>query len=243
MGPLITHIVESDLRKEVAQRWEAFLSSYSAFDLKIIYKEMNPIIVDDAGNKFQIDFENNKQDYQKFKKGPQSEILSRALGGLKLGRRVLDLSAGLGVDAIFLVQLGFSVGAVERNPIVYLALNEAHQNWNSNYKEQIQFYFGESLQFLNQNKNLNETYDICYFDPMFPNKRKTALPKQEMVFFKKLVGHDEDALSVLKTSLLSQKFKRVVVKRPLEANALEDSEIKRSGSIEGKIIRYDIYTN
>ena len=72
---------------------------------------------------------------------------------------------------------------------------------------------------------------------MFPQKKKSALPKQEMVIFKNLVGSDDDATEVLSLAIGSKKFKRCSVKRPLSAEPL----LPTSGSIEGKIIRYDIY--
>ena len=80
--------------------------------------------------------------------------------------------------------------------------------------------------------------DVIYFDPMFPEKTKSALPRQEMVFFKALVGTDEDGSEVLKATLKLKKIKRVVVKRPLKAPVLG---LKPTGEIKGKLIRFDIY--
>ena len=73
---------------------------------------------------------------------------------------------------------------------------------------------------------------------LFPEKEKSALPRQEMVFFKSLVGADEDAAIVLTKALKLSGIKRVVVKRPLKAPVLYG---KPSGSLKGKLIRFDIY--
>jgi 16S rRNA (guanine1516-N2)-methyltransferase len=237
---LIQHILQDSKYQSIYESWKIFLQPYDYFNLKIIYDSLCPHIFDQGGRRFQIDFENNIKDYQKFKNGPRTEILSRALGGLKLGTKLLDLSAGLGVDAVFLAQLGYDVIALERNPIVYLSLAEAHKNWTWVHKEKVRFIFSDAKIFLTETE---QKYDICYFDPMFPSKKKSALPKQEMLFFKDLVGNDEDGFLTLQTALQSQKFKRIVVKRPMSAEPFKSEHIKKSGSIEGKIVRYDIYTN
>ena len=191
-----------------------------------------PLIKDASGNKFAIDFVGNKTNYSRKKAGISTELIGRAMGAGRYGKRVLDLSAGLGIDAVFLAQLGFSVVAVERNPLIWLSLNEALKQSQLD----IEFVFGEALSVLAESKI---EADIIYFDPMFPEKSKSALPRQEMVFFKKLVGGDEDSVAVLQKSLQQQGVKRVVVKRPLKAPFL--GERKPQSSLKGKLIRFDIY--
>lgn len=224
--------------ENLCAEWKAFLqdSSFEDSQIKIIYKDDYPIVQDDEGRKFSINF-NDKTDYLKHKSGISSEILSRALGAGKIGKKVIDLSAGLCVDAVFLVQLGFDVVAIERNPLIYLCLKHAWNNWSSELKNNLEIRFFDSSKFLDQ---LSESIDVCYFDPMFPSKKKSALPKQEMVVFKNLVGSDEDAGEILNKAIQTRKFKRVVVKRPLLADPIE-SEFKPSGNIKGKVVRYDIY--
>ncbi len=197
-----------------------------------------PYIEDSNGRKLRIDFNSNKKDYHKKKSTLTAEPLSRALGAGKKGLRVLDLSAGLGVDAVFLAQLGYTVTALERNPMLYFLLNKALENWQSEDKIRLKFIFSEALTYLQEAK---DEFDICYFDPMFPQKSKSALPKQEMVIFKELVGQDNDAADVLANALQSKRFKRCVIKRPLRVEPLLADTAKPSGCIEGKIIRYDIY--
>lgn len=203
-----------------------------------LIKAESPYIEDANGRKLYIDFDSNKKDYHKKKSTMASEPLSRALGGGKKGLRVLDLSAGLAIDAIFLTQLGYSVTALERNPMLYFLLNKALENWQYTDKSRLRFVLTDALTFL---KNTQDEFDICYFDPMFPQKNKSALPRQEMVIFKELVGIDDDASEVLSYALQSKKFKRCVIKRPLRAEPLLTNSVQPSGCIEGKIIRYDIY--
>ncbi|MGZ3690431.1 MAG: class I SAM-dependent methyltransferase [Pseudobdellovibrio sp.] len=217
-----------------AQAWSEFLKK-EKFDLNSISRidmsESCPAVYDQQGNKFKIDFVNNKTNYHKKKSSIKNEIISKAMGAGKQGLNLLDLSAGLGIDAVFLSQLGFKVTAVERNPLIYLCLKNAAEQVPD---LKIKFVYSDSLSYLSEKND----YDVVYFDPMFPEKSKSALPRQEMVFFKGLVGTDEDAAQVLQRALSLKKFKRVVVKRPLKAPELL---MKPTGSVDGKLIRFDIY--
>ena len=85
---------------------------------------------------------------------------------------------------------------------------------------------------------LKSDFDIIYFDPMFPEKKKSALAKQEMMFFRDFVGSDEDSADVIELILKAKKVKRLVTKRPLKAEPLYRKPI---ASIKGKLIRFDIY--
>jgi 16S rRNA (guanine1516-N2)-methyltransferase len=212
--------------------WKTFLQdNFKTEDTyKIQFDSDIPTIFDSEGRKFKIDFLGDNLNYKKVKSSINKEPLAKALGSGAKGLKLLDLSAGLGVDSIFLYQLGFSVTAVERNPLVYMALKIAAEQM-----PQIEIIFSDSLKFL-ESVNPGD-FDVAYFDPMFPEKKKSALPKQEMVFFKNLVGHDEDALQIVNLATEKKLFKRFVVKRPLAAESFK----KPAGSIEGKIIRYDIY--
>lgn len=219
-----------------AFEWFTFLNE-NKFDFQQVKKidltGVAPVIFDLEGNKFSIDFNSDKRNYHKKKASIKKEIIGRALGAGRYGLKVLDLSAGLGIDAIFVAQLGFQVTAIERNPLIFLALNEAVEKIESDL--QVHFVFDSAQNYLNSSKN---EVDVIYFDPMFPDKKKSALPRQEMVFFKNLVGNDSDADDVLALALKMKKAQRVVVKRPMKApNIFKKPESK----IEGKLIRFDIY--
>lgn len=212
--------------------WQNFINKNfkSEDSYKVQFDGEIPTIFDCDGRKFKIDFLGDNLSYNKVKSSINKEPLAKALGSGNKGYKLLDLSAGLGVDSVFLLQLGFKVTAVERNPLVFMALKIA-----SAHLPEIEFIYSDSLKFLETIKP--EQFDVGYFDPMFPEKKKSALPKQEMVFFKNLVGHDEDAVNIVNVATEKKLFKRFVVKRPLSAESFK----KPAGSIEGKIIRYDIY--
>ncbi len=212
--------------------WKSFLQENfkSEENYKVQFDGAIPTIFDPEGRKFKIDFLGDNTNYNKIKSSVNKEPLAKALGSGTKGFKLLDLSAGLGVDSMFLHQLGFKVTGVERNPLIYMALKIA-----SEQLPEIEIIFSDSLKFL-ESVNPGD-FDVAYFDPMFPEKKKSALPKQEMVFFKNLVGTDDDASQIVHLATEKKLFKRFVVKRPLSAESFK----KPAGSIEGKIIRYDIY--
>lgn len=200
-------------------------------DYRLVYCQNSLAIYDFENRKFEINFKEDQLNYLKKKGSLKSEPLARALGSGEKGFKLLDLSAGLGIDSVFLSQLGFEVTALERNALIFLALQRAQKK--SEFP--VQFNFSEALTYL---KKINsESFDVAYFDPMFPAKKKSALPKQEMVVFKNLVGSDDDATHVVEYIQAQKLFKRFVVKRPLSAPAF----LKPAGCITGKLIRFDIY--
>lgn len=225
---------DSDLKTE----WQHFLEEHPT-DLQSIqridFSNLVPTIYDNHGRKFSIDFLNDSINYNKKKASIKNELISKAVGAGKKGLCILDLSAGLGIDAIFLSQLGYTVTALERNPVVYLALHTAWKNLPDEKRNSVQFVHASAESFL---KHLTTNFDICYFDPMFPDKKKSALPKQQMILFKELVGTDDDAAQVVQAILKSKKIARLVVKRPLKAQPLLS---KPQSNISGKLIRFDIY--
>ena len=145
---------------------------------------------------------------------------------------------GLAGDALFLVQLGFSVLGFERSPIVYLLLQDAIRRWELAKKTGAGKF---TVQYKDAKSGLTELPErvrAIYIDPMFPEKKKTALPRKEMQIFKKWVGEDLDGEDLLKTAL-GANAERVVVKRPLKADALATGVVH---SFKGTTVRYDLYT-
>lgn len=184
----------------------------------------------------EIDFEKNHLDYQRKGHRGKNELVAKALGLAKGNTRVLDLSVGLAVDSVFLSQLGFQVTGVERSPVLYALLSEAFARTTKSELKDYKLILSDSLQYLREN-GATLGVDAIYFDPMYPHKKKSALPKQEMVVFRDLVGHDDDAAEVLKEALKCP-VQRVVVKRPMHAEELLPGV---RHSYEGKVVRYDTY--
>ena len=189
------------------------------------------------GLKLKIDFDAPGTDYQRPQPRGRQELIARAMGSKHGVRKILDLSAGLGQDAVSLCQVGFSVTAVERNPVLAFLLQEA-QRWTTRPElKNLKIEHADAVDFLDLKGRLAD-FEALYFDPMYPSKTKSALPRQEMRLFRLLVGEDPDAWTVaVKAQRLFEG--RIIIKRPLSAPPLLENP---QHAFEGKTVRYDIYT-
>ena len=191
------------------------------------------ILLDEEQNSLAIDFDEDHLNYRR-KPAGKSDLLLKAIG--KKSKNILDVSCGLGIDSVFLLGQGLSVESFERNPLVYFLLSQAKLSSSRNEIKSWPIHFLDA-----QSDSLDElikqkTFDVIYFDPMFPEKKKTALSKQEMQLFKNLVGADEDAVEILK-KILNYGIK-IVVKRPLRSEFLLE---KPKMTFEGNSIRFEVY--
>ena len=80
--------------------------------------------------------------------------------------------------------------------------------------------------------------DVIYFDPIFPEKTKTALSRKSAMLLRETVGDDVDSAEVFELALKIAK-KRVVVKRPLHAKNI--NSLKPDIVFAGKAVRFDVY--
>jgi 16S rRNA (guanine1516-N2)-methyltransferase len=215
-----------DLHKQIQLRLEKY-----GFDFLLIQHDQLLELFDAEKRRIRIDFDLDKLNYQR--KVIAKDPFLRAIGRNRTN--VLDVSAGLAIDAVFLAQHGHSVTAVERNPLLFTLLSYAKKRSENLSRLKINFEFADANKYV-QEKVQKDQFDCIYFDPMFPDKAKTALPKQEMVLFRQLVGNDQDAEAVVETLLKTKT--RVVVKRPAHAGPVLPSP---ANAFESKLIRFDIY--
>lgn len=155
------------------------------------------------------------------------------------GLKIIDATAGWGRDAAVLASLGAEVLMIERNPIMAALLKDAlNRRSELDAKEmQLSLYQGNALAYLDT-LSPQDYPDVIYIDPMHPTRNKAALVKKEMQALQELIGPDEDALELINRAILRAKNK-VVVKWPQKIKPL----IQSSTSIEGKTVRFDIYTS
>lgn len=169
----------------------------------------------------------------------KKEPLAKALG-LKGGTEtvVWDLTCGTGKDSILMMSFGAKIKAFERSPVVGALLLDAKRKGDSDsllgpvLSEKFELSIIDS-----NNIDLDEKPDVVYIDPMYPHKKKKALPRKEMLIFREIVGDDEDSVELFNSACKMAK-KRVVVKRPVYAPPLIE---KPSASYTGKSTRYDMY--
>ncbi|MCA8939051.1 MAG: class I SAM-dependent methyltransferase, partial [Planctomycetes bacterium] len=150
---------------------------------------------------------------------PKKELLARACGVTKkVAPRLLDASGGLARDALVLATCGARVTLIERNPFLFQMLHEMAKEAASLLGLEIEVKEGDA-----KGLGLDELsgFDTIYFDPMFPERSKSAAVKLEMQVLQALHGGpDEDAEASL-AHLLKAKAHRTVIKRPVKAPELE----------------------
>ena len=166
------------------------------------------------------------------------QLIAKAVG-IKGGfrPRVLDATAGLGVDAFALASLGCQVLMLERSPIIGALLADGLQR--SQQTIQIVLCVAEAIAYIKDIMvNKASPPDVIYLDPMYPPRQKSAVGKKTMRILREIVGEDNDVIEVFKLALQCA-TKRVVVKRlraAPELGTVPDLKYSARGSC-----RYDVY--
>jgi 16S rRNA (guanine1516-N2)-methyltransferase len=190
----------------------------------------------------QIDFLSAKMLYRIKQASLSKELIARAMGFKPQQHPYLiDATAGFGQDSFILASLGFNLTLLERSPQVYALLEDALKRAQNDVRvtaiaKRLTLIHADALDWLKQNKT--PLAQVIYLDPMFPEKKKSASSKKEMVFLQQLLGKDEDASHLLALALTCASA-RVVVKRPRLASYL--GEHSPHFSLKGKSSRFDIY--
>ena len=175
-----------------------------------------------------------------FRRLSGKQLLLKAVGGS--GKNVLDSTAGLGRDAFILASFGCKVRAIEKSPIIGELVLDALARCQSDERlkkisGRLEFFVGESLGFI---KTLAvNSFDTLYIDPMYPEKKKTALPKKEMIVLQKFFGTEPEEVNLQEIfEEGAKKFRRIVVKRPIKGPELFPGvKVKFRGSTT----RFDVY--
>lgn len=154
---------------------------------------------------------------------------------IKENTKVLDLTAGWGRDAALMAVFGAQVTMVERHLMMFKLLEDALQNQDDLSKKMLNMalIYDDACHIL---KSHNMNFDVIYFDPMHPERDKSALVKKDLQILQHMVGRDEDKEQVLHLAL-NYPCKKVVVKWPSAKPPLK----KPNHSIIGKTIRYDVF--
>jgi len=182
----------------------------------------------------------------------KSELLLKAIGA-RVGLRVLDCTAGLGVDSFLMAAYGCDVTLIEQSTVLSLMLQQAIDRASenpglSNIARRMQLHQIDAAQFLYTLESIemsvgaleNETsqYDVIYIDPMFPPRSKSAEVKGSMQVLQKFVGKTDNVEELL-AKALSTNIRRVVIKRPLRGGDIDG--YTPSFQQKAKSSRFDIY--
>jgi 16S rRNA (guanine1516-N2)-methyltransferase len=139
--------------------------------------------------------------------------------------------------------MGCSVIAVERSPVLGALVHDGLARARAEgppavrtIVERIKLVVADARQVLAGLRGTSAP-EVVYLDPMYPPRKKAALPKKEMRICRRLVGDDTDVGELLAVARgVTQR--RVVVKRPRHAPPLAPSPAM---TFAGKQVRYDVY--
>jgi 16S rRNA (guanine1516-N2)-methyltransferase len=191
-----------------------------------------------------VDFDSESLQYRQ-RRPVQPEALLKA-AAVKQGHmtRVLDATAGFGLDAYLFAAAGSEVTMCERSKILHAMLADGIRRASQSVDERVRqtvarmhLLEGDSLMLMQG--QWQERPEVIYLDPMFPErKKKSAKVKKNMFLLQQLLHGEEDAPGLL-AQALGLAAKRVVVKRPRHAPFLDD---RAPGfTLEGKSSRFDVY--
>lgn len=169
------------------------------------------------------------------KVNPKKDLLCRAL--CFKGEEdfwVIDGTLGVAKDSIHLISCGAKVIGVEKNPITYFLLKSAQDRLDFK-KDQFEIINGKTEV---QCSQWADKAQALYLDFMFENAKQKSAPKKNMAFLREISPVDDDVRGVI-GKCLEAGIKRIVVKRPLKGSQLYD---KPNVVLEGKLVRYDVYT-
>ena len=177
--------------------------------------------------------------------GGKGQTIAKAIGITSKNKpHILDATAGLGRDSLVLANLGCQLSLTEQSPVLYEMLTQAKLAASDNEifklatEKGFSIYHHNAVSFM-KDKIINDC-DVVYLDPMYPEKKKSALVKKDMQILQKLLGHStEDEIADLLKAALKFAKQRVVVKRPKGANTI--GRLKPTMTLNSKKTRYDIY--
>ena len=180
----------------------------------------------------------------------KSELLLKAVGA-RAQLRVLDCTAGLGVDSYLMASYGCSVTLLEQSTVLALMLQQAIDDARKTPKldsisERMQLLHIDASQYLEElnlapsvnRSNQPRVFDVIYIDPMFPARTKSAEVKGSMQILQKFVGKT-GGVEVLLEKAIATGTKRVVIKRPLRGGDLIG--YTPSFQQKAKASRFDVY--
>lgn len=150
----------------------------------------------------------------------------------------VDATAGLGEDAFLLSAAGFNVRLYERDTVIAALLLDALRRAAgvpqlSDICSRMQLFCGDSVSAL---PNFAVAPDVVLLDPMFPERRKSALIKKKFQLLQQLEKPCSDEKALLDAAL-SSGARRIVIKRPVNGEFLAGR--RPDYSLKGKTIRYD----
>jgi 16S rRNA (guanine1516-N2)-methyltransferase len=173
---------------------------------------------------------------------PKGDLFKKALGNWPKETPLLDLCGGWGRDSLCFASWGFKASCLERHSEVFKLVSKTFQELktrNSIYEnilKNISYLNIDAKDFL---KNTKDNWPLIYLDPMYPDRKKSALGKGEMRILKELVGDDPDKAELAQLAFEKTK-KRLVIKGPKLSPSLLEL-VRPTHVFKGSSTRFEIF--
>lgn len=173
--------------------------------------------------------------------GGRGQDLAKAMG-LRAGKTptIVDATAGLGRDSFLLASLGARVILIERSEQMHELLVQGMKRAareGGQFREiigRMTLLKGDALDLIPGLPS-----EAILIDPMHPERKNSALVKQNLRQVREIVGTDDDAADLVQLAIKHAR-KRVVLKWPAKADPIEGVK-KCTHQIIGKTTRYDVF--
>ena len=177
--------------------------------------------------------------------GGRRQAIAKAVGLKSCSQtiKVIDATAGLGVDSFVLAKLGCHIRMIERSPLIHALLADGltraqQEKDTAEIASRIELIHADACFWFDQHSEESADCDVVYLDPMFPAKKKKAAVKKEMQMFHRLLSAPS-----LETHLFEKAFSvcrlRLVIKRHFYAQPF--AEKIPHFIVSGKTIRFDCF--
>tara|TARA_S200000501_G_scaffold375099_1_gene426276 strand:- start:2170 stop:2904 length:735 start_codon:yes stop_codon:yes gene_type:complete len=231
--------------QELAEKYASSLGTTATFNEQLIEKPH--IYLSQAGlsffhpearssNSFHIDFNAGSTGWR-VKRANHENLIKKALGKSNQSLNILDCTAGMLQDTLLFLSLGHQVTALEQSKILFNLLKDAiRRSKNQTIFKKLELFNINSCTFAHHAKS----FDVIYFDPMYPSNKKNALSSGKLEYIAKILeteSIDNDPLEDFEILQLMP-AKKMVVKRPIKAGSFSS---KINYQVLGKTTRFDVY--
>ncbi len=152
------------------------------------------------------------------------------------GRTVLDAMAGLGMDGLTLAGWGCTVTLVEAAPLIHRVLADGVDRARAVLTDPtLELRCADVRTVFDEQK----LYDVVYLDPMFPERRKGALPQKRAQILALAAARNEAEMDIEDLIARARRIcrDRVVLKR----RARDPQVLEPAWTIRANRVRFDVY--
>ncbi len=204
-------------------------------ELTLSFEDGVLFVCDQNKQKVHVDFLHGKTAFRASRHVSGEHLIKACRFKNQSNIKVLDATCGMGRDSFLLYQSGFQVTATEQNSVIHALLTDGLHR----YHAETQIMPFHLFHVKAENLISEQSFDVIYLDPMFPEKIKSAKAKKDMQLFQAIHQNSEDNAEELLENAMKASVKRVVIKRPIKAKLL--LSFKPTFQIMGKTCRFDAY--